>query len=67
VAVILFATAIVLVWADSMHPPAMGLALAFIIYRVGYTGVIVAVIGVIMLILLKKLIDWGERRALFRT
>lgn len=58
VGIILFATALMLIWTDSMHPPAMGLTLAFIIYDVGYTGIAIAAIGVVMLIIMKKFIDW---------
>ena len=52
-----------LAWTDSMHPPAMGLALAFIIYDVGYAGIAIAAIGVVLLIVMKKIIDWAGRRA----
>ena len=48
---------------DSIHPPAMGLALAFIIYDVGYAGIAIAAIGVVMLIAMKKFIDWAGRSA----
>jgi len=61
VGIILFAMAIMLVWTDSVHPPAMGLALAFIIYNVGYTGIAIATVGVVMLIIMKKFIDWVEK------
>lgn len=61
VGVILFATALLLMWTDSMHPPAMGLALAFIVYDVGYTGMVIAGIGVVMLLVMKWIIDWIEK------
>lgn len=61
VGVILFATALILIWTDSMHPPAMGLTLAFIIYDVGYTGIAIAAIGVVMLVVMKTFIDWVKR------
>ncbi len=61
VGIALFVAALALEGTDSMHPPAMGLALAFIIYDVGYTGVVIAAVGVAMLVLMKRFIDWVER------
>jgi CBS-domain-containing membrane protein len=61
VGIMLFATALMLVWTDSVHPPAMGLTLAFIIYDVGYVGIIIVAIGVMLLIMMKKIIDWMEK------
>ena len=45
-AITLFIVALLLFETDSTHPPAMGIAFAFVIFQIDYVGFLVVVLGV---------------------
>ncbi|MDE1874314.1 MAG: HPP family protein [Candidatus Micrarchaeota archaeon] len=45
-AITLFVVALLLFETDSTHPPAMGIAFAFIIFQIDYAGFLIVVLGV---------------------
>ncbi|MDE1855524.1 MAG: HPP family protein [Candidatus Micrarchaeota archaeon] len=56
-AVVVFCVAILLFETDNAHPPAIGLAFAFVIFQVDYAGLLVVVAGVAVLALIKLAIE----------
>jgi hypothetical protein len=48
-AITLFIVALLLFETDSTHPPAMGIAFAFVIFQIDYVGLLVVVLGVAIL------------------
>jgi CBS-domain-containing membrane protein len=57
VGIIMFIAALALVKTDSMHPPAMGIVLAFILYHVDYVGVLVVALGVVIMVLVRVVLE----------
>jgi hypothetical protein len=57
VAFTLFLMSLLLFETDSVHPPAMGAALAFVIFRVGYPELIILVSGIIVLSVIKMFVE----------
>ncbi|MGC8538120.1 MAG: HPP family protein [Candidatus Micrarchaeia archaeon] len=55
-AVVLIAT-IVLVLAKAEHPPAVGIAVAFVLYNVGAMGILVVILGMLLLIVMRILLE----------
>ncbi|MDE1825125.1 MAG: HPP family protein [Candidatus Micrarchaeota archaeon] len=53
VAAVLFFTSLLLFKTNNMHPPAMGAALAFVIFHVSYAGLLVLASGIIVLSAIK--------------
>ncbi len=49
----IFLASLLLVFTDSMHPPAIALLFSYILYDVGFAGDIVVAIGVVALILIR--------------
>lgn len=49
-AIVLLVTAMLLYYTKNEHPPAMALAFAFVLFNVGFAGVIITVVGVILLL-----------------
>ncbi len=56
-ALTLFFVALLLFETDSAHPPAMGIAFAFVIFQVNFTGLFVVVVGVTILVLIKVALE----------
>ncbi len=57
VALILFATAMLLVITDSEHPPAMSIAFAFVLFRVSYVGIITVVVAAAVMIAIRVFLE----------
>jgi len=49
--------ALLLFETDNVHPPAMGVALAFVIFRVSYPGLIVLAFGIVVLSAIRMLME----------
>ena len=49
-AIVLLVMALALYYTKSEHPPGMALAFAFVLFRVGFAGVIITVVGVLLLL-----------------
>jgi hypothetical protein len=56
-ALVVFTVALLLFETDNAHPPAIGLAFAFVIFKVDYVGLLIVVIGVVVLALIKIAIE----------
>ncbi len=56
-AFVVFFVALILFETDNAHPPAIGLAFAFVIFQVDYAGLFVVVAGVVVLALIKVAIE----------
>ena len=48
---------IVLVLAKAEHPPAVGIAVAFVLYNVGIMGILVVILGMLLLIAMRILLE----------
>jgi CBS-domain-containing membrane protein len=57
VGVIMFMSSVILVKMDSMHPPAMGIAFAFILYHIDYLGVLIIASSVIIMVLIRIVLE----------
>lgn len=57
IAIVLFSMALLLFETGNIHPPAMGIALAFVIFRVSYPGLLVLFIGIVMLSMIKLIVE----------
>ncbi|MDE1860219.1 MAG: HPP family protein [Candidatus Micrarchaeota archaeon] len=53
VTVVLFSMSLILFETNNVHAPAMGAALAFVIFHVSYAGLLVLVSGIIVLVAIK--------------
>lgn len=53
----IFMMALLLFETDSIHPPAMGAALAFVIFQVSYPGLIILASGIVVLGALKEMVE----------
>ena len=56
-AVTLFVVALLLFETDSTHPPAMGIAFAFVIFQIDYVGLLIVVLGVALFAGIKIVIE----------
>ena len=57
-ALTLFFVALLMFETDSMHPAAMGIAFAFVIYQLDYIGVLIVVVGVTVFTLIKVVLEY---------
>lgn len=55
--IVILLTAIVMDATHSRHPPAVGIALAFVLYRINLNGVIIVALGVLLLIILRAFLE----------
>ena len=53
----MFACSLLLIITDSMHPPAMGMLFAFILYDIGYSGIVVVISGVAVLVIVRLVLE----------
>ena len=53
----IFVVALLLFETDSAHPPAMGIAFAFVIFQIDYAGLVIVVLGVALFAGLKLLLE----------
>ena len=60
-AVVLFLASIVMVLTDSMHPPAISLIFAYVLYDVGLLGNVLVIAGVVLLVVIRVFLE----RAIF--
>lgn len=56
-ALMVLITSILMVKTDSMHPPALSLMFAYIIYSIGVMGNVVVVAGVVVLLVVKLFLE----------
>ncbi len=57
-ALTLFMVALLMFETDSMHPAAMGIAFAFVIYQLDYVGVLIVVVGVTVFTMIKVVLEY---------
>ncbi len=57
VGAMMFVSSVILVKTDSIHPPAMGIVFAFILYQVDYLGVIIVALGVIVVVIIRIVLE----------
>ncbi|MCL4389255.1 MAG: HPP family protein [Candidatus Marsarchaeota archaeon] len=55
--IIIFALVLMLVLLDAQHPPGAGIAFAFLLYRVGWEGIIVVIAGVIIMLAVRYFLE----------
>ncbi len=55
--IIIFLVSFLLFETDSEHPPALGIAIAFLIFRISSAGILVLIVGIIILVLFKMLLQ----------
>lgn len=55
--VVMFIATMVLVLAKAEHPPAVGIAVAFVLYNVGIMGILVVILGMLLLIAMRILLE----------
>ncbi|MCL4399395.1 HPP family protein [Candidatus Parvarchaeota archaeon] len=53
---IIFFVSLLLFETDSEHPPALGIAMAFLLYRVPLTGILILFAGIAIMVLFRKLL-----------
>lgn len=50
IAIVVFAMALAMIESRVQHPPAMGIAFAFVLFHTGYIGVLVVLLGVVIIL-----------------
>lgn len=55
--IVVFALSITMYAVDAAHAPAVGIALAFVLYRMGTDGVIIVILGVAILLFLRLVLE----------
>ncbi|MCL5679742.1 MAG: HPP family protein [Candidatus Marsarchaeota archaeon] len=57
VAVVLFVVSLLMIITKSEHPPAAAIAFAFVLFHMGYLGIIIIASGVIIVVVLRYLLE----------
>lgn len=52
-----FVLSLLMYAADSPHPPAIGIALAFVLYKIDVLGILIVMLGVVILLLLRFVLE----------
>lgn len=55
--IVVFALSMLMYATSSLHPPAIAIALAFVLYRIGVYGILIVALGVVILIFLRKVLE----------
>jgi hypothetical protein len=54
---VMLVVTLALVLARAEHPPAVGIAVAFVLYNVGFTGILVVLLAMLLLIALRIVLE----------
>ncbi len=57
IVIVIFVLVLLLVLFDAEHPPGAGIAFAFLLYHVGWTGIIVVVAGVLIMLFIRYILE----------
>jgi hypothetical protein len=52
-----FVVSLLLFETDSEHPPALGITMAFLLFRVPFSGILIVLLGVVILVVAKTLLQ----------
>jgi CBS-domain-containing membrane protein len=56
-AIVLFVVSILMIITKSEHPPAAAIAFAFVLFHIGYIGIIIIASGVVLVVVLRYLLE----------
>ena len=57
IAIVVFAMALAMIESRVQHPPAIGIAFAFVLFHTGYVGVLVVLLGVVIMLGMRMVLE----------
>lgn len=57
IAIVVFAMALAMIESRVQHPPAIGIAFAFVLFHTGYIGVLVVLLGVVIILGMRVMLE----------